>query len=327
MRIASRLLLSSLILLVGTGGVFAQKNLQKADKKAKEMLDKDEAMSLVRHKKLERLRKDLRYISEELDREIVVDPREKDHPWEYNEKGLEEFSRGGLFRLGNLRKHGNIDPALGPALDLLEGIFADLPKRTYAEQYSRGLFRSITRELRWIAEEAKGREDLLALLKSNLVLPDTMPTDAEEAKKKFPVNLPLEEFKKLGPIKIFIVKHRTTQPKKYVKTSWEPIVDNKHNVQIGVEISGTVNRHSKSLDKDYTFDIGNIHIELTPEWRMLHPKIKKPVTGQKIRVKGWSYFDVFHKAEEEYDPEDPVYGRGRWTQWEIHPVMQIEILP
>ena len=66
---------------------------------------------------------------------------------------------------------------------------------------------------------------------------------------------------------------------------------------------------------------------MTPEWRLLHPKIPKPKTGDKIRVRGWTYYDVFHKFEMEYDPADPVIGLTRATLWEIHPVQDVTILP
>jgi hypothetical protein len=68
-------------------------------------------------------------------------------------------------------------------------------------------------------------------------------------------------------------------------------------------------------------------MEITPEWRLLHKGFIEPKVGQKIRVKGWTYYDYFHKSELEYDPADPVVGIKRVVVWEIHPVQSIEIIP
>jgi hypothetical protein len=264
--------------------------------------------------------KDLRYISEELDREVL--------DYEVN-RGLDAYSRGGLSRLKYVRERGSIDAQLSPVLDGLEALYRDLPKKEYAREYSGSLARSITHELRWVADTAKTKEEILLSLRNDLVLPETMPEDADEASALafFPVDVPLAKFKKLGPIRIFLMKHRIARPKSHIKTAWEDIKAGKHNVQIGVEIEGVVGRTSFVVDLDTTFDIGDVHIEMTPEWRLRHPGILKPKTGQRIRVRGWSYYDVFHKFEAEYDPDDKVLGRRRKTLWEIHPVQDVELLP
>jgi hypothetical protein len=309
--------------------------LKKAESEAREKAEKNLQERLARHKRLERLRKDLRYVSEELDRETLVPDQD-----------LSSYSAGGLERLRHLREKGNIDPRLNPALDKLETIYRDLPKKDYAKEYARGLVRAVARDLRWIADgdssddRARGdvvkpeelsaprdEETILALLEQDLVLPDDAPDGGAKAMKLFPVDLPLEKFRKLGPIRIFLVKHRISRPKSYAATTPEAIVERKHNVQIGVEVTGTVNYAHKALDQDYCFNIGDLHIEITPEWRLSHPKIHLPKVGDKVRVKGWSYFDVFHKAEAEYNPDDPVMGATRWTQWEIHPALEVEVLP
>ena len=104
------------------------------------------------------------------------------------------------------------------------------------------------------------------------------------------------------------------------------MIGNKRNVQIGIEMEGVVTGTSGAFDRDYCFNIGDLHFEITPEWRLLHRKMPLPKAGQKIRLKGWSYFDYFHGSELEYDASDPILGSNRATVWEIHPVQDIEIL-
>ena len=72
--------------------------------------------------------------------------------------------------------------------------------------------------------------------------------------------------------------------------------------------------------------VGDLHLEITPEWRLLHKGMPLPKVGQKVRLKGWTYFDSFHGNELEYDPKDPVVGAERVTVWEVHPVQDVEVL-
>lgn len=300
--------------------------LKKADTEARESVREHKKETLRRFQAKERLKKDLRYIAEEIDRERLGERLE-----------LQTHSDNCLARLEHLKKNGNLDPRLyDPAenpqdpdkvIPRLEKLCRELPSKTYAEQYPRSLIKSIATELREASELDEAAA--LAVLKQNLVLPDQKPgdEDAFEAQALFPVDVTLERFLKLGPIRIFLVKHRIKRPKSHVKTTAKDIVDKKHNVQIGVEIEGTVLRQNSYIDGDYTFDIGDLHIEMTPEWRIAHPKIHKPKKGDKVRVRGWTYYDSFHKAEQEYDPDDEVLGINRVTLWEIHPVQDIELLP
>lgn len=290
----------------------AGKALPEAERKAHEAAEEFREARHERFKTLERLRKDLRYISEEIDREIVLDRK----------KSLSAYSRGLLARIARLRSSGNIHPELGPTLDRIEGLSRDFPSRRYAEPYARGLVKALAHELRWIAETAKSESELLSLLNEHLKLPDSV--DAAGWLKK---DVPKDEFVAQGPIKIFLAKHRLKRPPRYAATTAAAVVGDRHNVQIGVDVTGMVVRHKRSVDGDYTFDIGNLHIELTPEWRAAHRRIPKPVAGQRVRARGWTYWDMFHKAEEEYDPDDPVLGVNRVTMWEIHPVLDIQILP
>lgn len=300
--------------------------LTKGLKQAQETVEEQKEQSLKRFKAQEQLKKDLNYIAEEIDRERLGETMD-----------LQSHSVGCLKRIEHLKANGNLDtrlydPAENPqdpdkVIPRLEKLCRELPSKTYAEQYPRGLIKALATELR--EASTLNETNALAVLKEHLIFPDQMPgeEDAFSSLALFPTDLTLAQFKKLGVIRNFLVKHRIKRPKTHVKTMAQAIVDEKHHVQIGVEVEGTVTQHSGSFDQDYTFNIGDLHIEMTPEWRLLHPKIPKPKKGDKIRVRGWTYYDVFHKFEMEYDPADPVIGLTRATLWEIHPVQDVEILP
>jgi hypothetical protein len=269
--------------------------------------------------KTERLAKDLRLIADEFDRE--TDKGKED------EKTLEEYSRGALERVERLRRSGGLDAQLLPVLDRLEALFRELPSKTYARSYAGSLVRAVAEELRWACETGPTIDAALGLLEENLALPAGIPQDGEaDALGFFPEDVPLSKFKKLGPIRVFLMKHRLKRPKSHARTTAVEVISAKHNVQVGVELEGVVTRTSKNVDQDYTFNFGDLHMEITPEWRLLHRKMPLPKKGQKVRVKGWTYFDKFHGSELEYDPKDPVMGANRVTVWEIHPVQGIEVL-
>lgn len=288
-------------------------SLPSAEKGARKAVEEYRESGKARHKSLERLRKDLRYMSEVLDREIVSG----------QQSDLPSLSRGALARIAEMRRNGNVHPDLFPTLDRLEALYRSLPGRAYAEHYPRSLVKSIAHELRWIAETAKTKEELLSLLDEHLVLPDG-EVDALGFLKE---NVPVGEFVRQGPIKVFIAKHRLKRPKSHAAAAAAEIVGGRHNVQVGVLLQGVVTHHTKfQIDGDYTFDFGSLHIELTPEWRATHPDLPRPVTGDRICLRGWTYYDSFHKDEEEYDPEDPLLGIARATVWEVHPVLDIQTL-
>lgn len=313
------------------GSVSPEVQLKKTEKKAQEAVEdyrKERAQSLQRHQKLERLREDLRYVAGEIDRERLG-----------QRESLATYSQNCLARLDYLKKNGKLDlrlydpnenpPDPDRVMTRLEKLCRELPAKTYAAEYSRSLLKAIATELREAADAGKDEKEILSTLKEHLVLPDQDPgeEDAFTSLKLFPVDVAPAQFRKLGAIRIFLVKHRLKRPQSHVKTDWRKIATGQHNAQIGVEIEGTVVRHGGAIDGDYTFDIGDLHIEMTPEWRLTHPDIHKPKTGERVCVRGWSYIDVFHKAEMEYDPEDPVLGVNRVTQWEIHPVQSVQLLP
>lgn len=280
-----------------------------------------------RYQDLQRLRRDLAYIASELDREELGTTGD-----------LLAVSEGCLARLDYLKAHGRLDlrlydpkeapPDPDKVLPRLDAICRGLPGRVYAAEYSRELMRAVATELR----EAAGAGDeaaVLGRLREHLVLPDQQAgeEDAFSSLALFPIDLTLAQFRKLGAIRIFLVKHRLRRPAGHVKTAAKDITAGKHHVQIGVETEGVLTRASGEVDFDYTFNIGDLHIEMTPEWHLSHPGVPRPKKGQRVRVRGWTYYDSFHKAEHEYDPEDPVLGKHRATLWEIHPVQDVEILP
>jgi hypothetical protein len=242
---------------------------------------------------------------------------------------MKEYPEGGLSRLAGLRKRRAIDPKLLPILGQLESLYRDLAKKEYAKDFAGSLVKAIDEELRVASETAADSEEMIEILKRDLVLPDAIPQDGDvEDLAFFPVDLPVAKFLKLGPIKIFLMKHRLKAPRSITRTTPEDLIGGKHNVQIGVQVEGTVTwAHKFVFDQDYCFNIGDLHMEITPEWRLKHPGFIEPKVGQKIRVDGWSYYDYFHKSELEYDPADPVLGLLRAVVWEIHPVQHISILP
>ncbi len=299
----------------------AQTDLNGAQSRADELVRKESERRIEARQEDERAKKDLRYISEELDRETLDD--------EETGKSLKAYSQGGLARLKGLRAHGSIDSRLLPILGQLEDLYRDLAKKEYAKDFAGSLVKAINEELRVVSETGADAAEMIEILKRDLVLPDKIPQDGDvEDLAFFPEDLPVAKFLKLGPIKIFLMKHRLKRPRSITRTTPADIIGGKHNVQIGAEVEGTVTWAEKFVgDQDYCFNFGELHMEITPEWRLKHPGFIEPKVGQKIRVKGWTYYDYFHKSELEYDPADPVLGVLRSIVWEIHPVQDIEIIP
>lgn len=296
----------------------APKNLPEAQRQARE------AVAAVDPHRLAPLRRDLDKLADALD-----EANEHGRPGEEEEpKSLEEIAREGRETVKSLRPP--IDPRLAPSLDALDELYQGLPGLSYAEPWGGELQRIIAEQLRWAGENAASVDELNALLRSTLVLPGKLPEDADVEDQAFwPVEIPLKKFKKLDPIRVFLLKHRLKHPPHYAQTTANQIVDGRHNVEAGVIIEGVVtwNTQGSEFDQDWCFNIGNLHVELTPEWRLLHPHILKPKVGDHVRLKGWTYYDYFHKAEHEWDPKDPMMGDMRYTLWEIHPVQEIETLP
>lgn len=268
----------------------------------------------------ERVKKDLRYMSEELDRETLED--------EEAEKSLQAYSEGGLARLAGLRARGNLDPMLRPVLDRLETLYRELAGKDYAKDFAGSLVKAVDEELRSAADSGADAAGMVAALERGLELPAAIPGDGDvEDQAFFPTDLTVDQFLKLGPIKIFLAKHRLKRPSSTARAAAADLIAGKHHVQVGVEVEGTVTWARKfPIDQDYCFNIGELHMEITPEWRLTHPGFVTPKVGQKVRVKGWTYYDYFHKSELEYDPADPVLGTLRKVVWEIHPVQDVKVI-
>lgn len=305
-------------LLLAAAAAFADqppKTLPEAQAQARQALDGAAPRGLAP------LRRDLDTLADALD---AAD--EEGGPAGEEEKDLQEVAREGRETAAALRP--KLDPRLGPALDVLDRFYAELPAKTYAEPWGQELQRIVAEQLRWTGARAKTPEEAGAMLAAALRLPARLPIDADvQDQALWPVEIPLAKFKKLDPIRVFLLKHRLRHPPRYAATTAARIIDGRHDVEAGVVIEGKVTGVSGAFDQDYCFNIGNLHVELTPEWRLLHPHIYKPTVGDKVRLKGWTYYDYFHKAEHEYRPDDPVLGDSRYTLWEIHPVQDIQRLP
>lgn len=306
--------------LVAAVPVFAQapKDLPQAQQQAREAIAAADPSGTAS------LRRDLEKVADALDAE---GERRGPGGEEEENKSLSEISREGRRTVKALR--GKVDPRLAPSLDALDKFYKDLPSRKYAAPWGEDLQRIVAEQLRWSGERAQSPEQLNAELSRALVLPKKLPADADVEDMAFwPVEVPLSQFKKLDPIRVFLLKHRLKRPARYAATTAAAITDGRHNVEAGVVIEGTVTyADGKVFDQDYCFNVGDLHVEITPEWRLLHPKIVRPKVGQRVRLKGWTYYDYFHKAEREWDPKDPMMGDLRATLWEIHPVQDVELLP
>jgi hypothetical protein len=121
---------------------------------------------------------------------------------------------------------------------------------------------------------------------------------------------------------------------------------------VGIKVGGveTVNcKAADSLFRDTHIEIAltNDHhlattkrviVEVTPRWRYAMEKqgadwttegLAAALLGRKVRFTGWLLFDVEHLNEAvNTDPAD-AKGKKNWraTDWEIHPVTSIKVLP
>jgi hypothetical protein len=213
-------------------------------------------------------------------------------------------------------------------LDKLDAMYAELPNKTWAKDYAADLAEIVAVTPSWAADEGGTTQEMTSRLDAALALPDAAPEEPGFS-WIFPEDVPLAEFRKIDPIRVFLMKHRIRRPKKSVKTTPEALVGGTMHVETGAEVEGVVTwtTTDHEFDRDYCFNIGDLHLEITPEWMLTHPHFPKPKLGQRVRAKGWTYYDYFHKAEHEYDPKDPVLGAERATLWEIHPVQELTVLP
>lgn len=284
-------LVSTLIL---TGPAFSQGGLGSAVKKAKQAAGETH-LSL-----------DLRRISEAL------------KPGD--EEDLDKLAAQGREALAKLRAESLSSEGVS-ALDKLDEVYKELPKRTWAKDYALDFAAIIALTPGWVADEGGTVAEMHKRLEEAFPIPDVQPDTQDPLLKIFPEDVPLEKFKHICPITIFLMKHRLRRPKTITKTTPEDLIADKLHVQIGAQVEGVVNwaTDGHEFDRDYCFNIGDLHLEITPEWQLTHPGFIKPKVGDKVRVTGWTYWDYFHPAEHDLDA-----GDKRFTDWELHPVQSIE---
>jgi len=68
-------------------------------------------------------------------------------------------------------------------------------------------------------------------------------------------------------------------------------------------------------------------LEVTPRMpTIIEPeKLKRDLTGRRVRFEGWLFFDAFHAGESENTAPGRV-NNWRATAWELHPITKIEVL-
>lgn len=214
-------------------------------------------------------------------------------------------------------------PEFAATLDHLDSLLEEWPKRKYCADHPVQMQRAIARQIEFSAEKARSAEELPKVLKKDLFLPLDV-----ELESLFPTKITVKKFKSLGPIIVFLMKHRMSRPDpdEYKPMNVEEIFSGVNQdsliVETGAILKGRVsNVVNTEFDRDITFDIGpnlqSIHCEITPSWRAVH-SVEVPKNGDLVEVRGWSYYDMFHTDEEE--------SKIRSTVWEIHPVHEIVIL-
>lgn len=212
-------------------------------------------------------------------------------------------------------------PEFSVTLEHLDSLLEEWPKRKYCADHPVQMQRAIARQIEFSAEKARSAEDLPEVLKKDLFLPLDV-----ELESLFPTKITVKKFKSLGPIVVFLMKHRMSRPEDYKPMDVEEIFSGVNQdsliVETGAVLKGRVsNVVNTEFDRDITFNIGpdlqSIHCEITPSWRSVHP-VDVPENGDLVEVYGWSYYDLFHTDEEE--------SRIRSTVWEIHPVHKVVIL-
>ncbi len=221
------------------------------------------------------------------------------------------------------RAQNHLPPDFESLATRLESAYRAIPSASRTPGEARGFMRAMAQELYWASQRAQTPRELSNQLRSDLVYVPGLFTTESLKSRILPEDIPLARFKRMNPILVFILKHRLARPPSYASTAATDVVAGKFNVGVGVELEGTVTAwpkppHLFPFDGDYVFNFGALHLEITPEWRLLHPGFPEPKAGQKIKVWGWTYYDLFH-------PAGPHQARS--TDWEIHPVRKIQIEP
>ena len=233
---------------------------------------------------------------------------------------VEEISRQLVQIILAFKNNPNGSPNVIPVLDHLVGVFGRFSNHFYCQEDPAAMIRVITREMLLTIDKVNDAKELPYRLKGAIVLPED-----SRLEDNLPENIPLEQFKNLGAITIFLMKHRMSYPSSYVQTQSYDLAAGKYNVEVGVILRGKVrNIHLFSGDQDIVFDIDMIHCEITPTWRKEHPEMVIPKEGDLVEIRGWSYYDIFHADESQEEGE--VETKKRQTVWEVHPVQQVVIL-
>lgn len=288
---------------------------EKAAEKAKKDFEQAAGFKVPPKASLKRLAGDLEKIAADLEKVQVRKEMQKGT--------VNDLSIMLVERVRALQGTGEFAKDLDPVFDRLVAMFEALPKRFYTVNSPRQSLLAVVRQLRHNAAQAKGAPELMEALERDL----DFPADIDAA---LPTDMTLEEFLKKGPIMIFMMKHRTVEPEKWVecvkgRPLCEPleIHQGKANLGVGVVLRGTVTWAGAAVDMDQTWDVPPLHLELTPEIMALRG-LKPPKQGDFIEVEGWTYYDAFHKDEEEH--EQGEFGDKRPSVYEIHPVTRIKIL-
>ena len=140
-----------------------------------------------------------------------------------------------------------------------------------------------------------------------------------------PTAATVEKFCALSGWRRLLIKHRIGRPLAYAKTTAQGLALGERLVGTGVELEGVVTGVFGSPDGDYCFDIGDIQAEINPEWRLLH-RVTLPSVGQRVRVRGWTFYDITHDDEPVYDPAHPGTRKKRASFWEVHPALEVEVV-
>ncbi|GEM_PF-4355449 len=215
------------------------------------------------------------------------------------------------------------DPGRGVSanavLDHLAYVFNQFPLHIYCAGDPAEMVRVITRQIAFALNRVASVSELPIKVKEAIVLPEDAILYGD-----FPEDIPLEKFKRLAPITIFLMKHRMNFPGSVVAARAGDLASGKYNVGVGVVLRGKVrNIHRFDGDDDIVFDIEMIHCEITPTWRQRHPDMLIPKEGDLVELAGWSYYDIFHADESQ---EENVGMKKRQTVWEVHPVQKIVAL-
>jgi hypothetical protein len=216
-------------------------------------------------------------------------------------------------RIGTLKA----DPkaaSMGAPLERVADALRSFPNRDYAKKHPAELLRSIADQVEFDADRSASAAELNERLKKSLDLPVTL--------EALPTDIPLARFVDLGPVFIFLCKHRTSAPEGFADVTEEDLRDGRYHVEIGVKYRGVVTAVYNAEDGDYCWNMSIIHNEIPPQWKKAQGQCH-PEVGDLVELRGWSYFDKFHQNETTGEKE---FNKNRPTVWEVHPVTGCTIL-